>query len=403
MKLENFLTFKILNYRRYKNSVSSPIIKISIISIVIAITVINFSLSIGFGIQNEIKNNFKYISGDYYVTDYKNEVFSTFNPIKFNEIDSSFFQLDSFVNVYKVIYTPGVIPLDTNFENIIFKGIQDKNLDLLHTFIQDKHLNSLGINQIIISKTLSEKLNLKINDQIKFLFFKDKNSNIPIVRKLQVASIYNSNISEFDSRVVMGNINQSLSINKWNSGDAGALEIFLKNDNKKNIDSIFNSVPPNYDIQKSSERFPDIFNWINLFDTNIYLIIILMIIVGGINMITALLVTVLDKTNFIATLKVLGTKNNSVIKIFMLNGFLLILKGLVFGNIISLGLLLIQKYFLIFKLDPKIYYSDFIPIELDPIKIIVFNLLVILISMLMLLIPSQVIIKIKPNSILKLS
>jgi len=403
LKLENFLTFKILNYRRYKNSVSSPIIKISIISIAIAITVINFSLSIGFGIQNEIKNNFKYISGDYYVTDYKNEVFSTFNSIKFNEIDSSFFQLDSFVNVYKVIYTPGVIPLDTNFENIIFKGIQDKNLDLLHTFIQDKHLNSLGINQIIISKTLSEKLNLKINDQIKFLFFKDKNSNIPIVRKLQVASIYNSNISEFDSRVVMGNINQSLSINKWNSGDAGALEIFLKNDNKKNIDSIFNSVPPNYDIQKSSERFPDIFNWINLFDTNIYLIIILMIIVGGINMITALLVTVLDKTNFIATLKVLGTKNNSVIKIFMLNGFLLILKGLVFGNIISLGLLLIQKYFLIFKLDPKIYYSDFIPIELDPIKIIVFNLLVILISMLMLLIPSQVIIKIKPNSILKLS
>ena len=403
MKLENFLTFKILNYRRYKNSVSSPIIKISIISIVIAITVINFSLSIGFGIQNEIKNNFKYISGDYYVTDYKNEVFSTFNPIKFNEFDSSFFQLDSFVNVYKVIYTPGIIPLETNFENIIFKGIENKNLDLLQTFIQDVDLNSLGINQIIISKTLSKKLNLTINDQIKFLFFKDKNSNIPIVRKLQVAGIYNSNISEFDSRVVMGNINQSLSINKWNSGDAGALEIFLKNDNKKNIDSVFTTVPPNYDIQKSSERFPDIFNWINLFDTNIYLIIILMIIVGGINMITALLVTVLDKTNFIATLKVLGSKNNSVMKIFILNGFLLIIRGLVLGNIISLGLLLIQKQLLIFKLDPSIYYSDYIPIELDPLKIILFNLLVVLISMLMLLIPSQVITKIKPNSILKLS
>jgi len=403
LKLENFLTFKILNYRRYKNSVSSPIIKISIISIVIAITVINFSLSIGFGIQNEIKNNFKYISGDYYVTDYKNEVFSTFNPIKFNEIDSSFFHFDNFINVYKVIYTPGVIPIDTNFENIIFKGIENKNLDLLHTFIQDTDLNSLGINQIIISKTLSKKLNLTINDQIKFLFFKDKNSNIPIVRKLQVAGIYNSNISEFDSRVVIGNINQSLSINKWNSGEAGALEIFLKNDNKKNIDSVFTTVPPNYDIQKSSERFPDIFNWINLFDTNIYLIVILMIIVGGINMITALLVTVLDKTNFIATLKVLGSKNNSVMKIFMLNGFLLIIRGLVLGNIISLGLLLIQKQFLIFKLDPSIYYSDYIPIELDPLKIILFNLLVVLISMLMLLIPSQVIAKIKPNSILKLS
>ena len=403
MRVENFLAFKILNYRRYKNSVSSPIIKISIISIVIAITVINFSLSIGFGVQNEIKNNFKYISGDYYVTDYKNEVFSTFNPIKFNDIDSSIFQLVDYRQVYKVIYTPGVIPLETNFENIVLKGVENKNLDLLHTFIQDIDLKSLGINQIIISKTLSGKLNLKINDQIKFLFFKDKNRNIPIVRKLQVAGIYNSNISEFDSRVIFGNINQSLSINKWNNGEAGALEIFLKNDDKKNIDSILKSIPPNYDIQKSSERFPDIFNWINLFDTNIYLIIILMIIVGGINMITTLLVTVLDKTKFIATLKVLGAKNNSVMKIFMLNGFFLILRGLVFGNMISLGLLFIQKQFLIFKLDPKIYYSDYIPIELDPIKIILFNILVILISMLMLLIPSQVITKIKPNSILKLS
>ena len=128
-----------------------------------------------------------------------------------------------------------------------------------------------------------------------------------------------------------------------------------------------------------------------------------MIVVGGINMITALLVTVLDKAKLVGTLKVLGANNNSITKIFMINGFYLILKGVVVGNIISLGLLLIQKQFLIFELDPNIYYSDYVPIEIAPIKIISFNLLVIFISMLMLLIPSKAISKIKPNSILKLS
>jgi ABC-type transport system, involved in lipoprotein release, permease component len=202
---------------------------------------------------------------------------------------------------------------------------------------------------------------------------------------------------------VFGNIDQSISINKWNKDNFGALEIFLDNNDKKNIDFIFNSIPSTLDIQKSSERFPEIFSWINLFDTNIYLIIVLMIVVGGINMITALLVTVLDKAKLIGTLKVLGANNNSITKIFMINGFYLISKGVVIGNIISLGLLLIQKQFLFFKLDPNIYYSDYVPIEIAPIKIILFNLLVIFISMLMLLIPSKVISKIKPNSILKLS
>ena len=111
MKFENFLTSRILNYQRYKNSVSSPIIKISIISIVIAVTVINFSLSIGFGIQNEIKNNFKYISGDFYVSDYKNENFSTF-PINNDEIDQVVY-IKNIVYVNKVTYTPGVVPVES--------------------------------------------------------------------------------------------------------------------------------------------------------------------------------------------------------------------------------------------------------------------------------------------------
>ena len=199
--------------------------------------------------------------------------------------------------------------------------IENKNLDLINTFIIDENFNEIGLNEIIISKNLAEKLQFKVEDKIKFLFFKDE-SSIPIVRKLKVVGLYNSNISEFDSRVVFGNIDQSVLINKWNKDNFGALEIFLDNNDKKNIDFIFNSIPSTLDIQKSSERFPEIFSWINLFDTNIYLIIVLMIVVGGINMITALLVTVLDKAKLIGTLKVLGANNNSITKIFMIKDFI---------------------------------------------------------------------------------
>ena len=157
------------------------------------------------------------------------------------------------------------------------------------------------------------------------------------------------------------------------------------------------------DIQKISERFPEIFNWIKLFDTNIYLIVILMIAVGGINMITALLVTVLDKTKLIARLKILGANNSSIRTIFLINGFYMIIKGIIWGNIISLSLMIIQKRFSLVRLDPMTYYSDHVPVEIDLIKILLINLVVIVISMLMLLIPSETISKIKPNSSFKLT
>ena len=171
----------------------------------------------------------------------------------------------------------------------------------------------------------------------------------------------------------------------------------------KSIDLLYSSIPSSYHIQQSSDRFPEIYSWINLFDTNIYLIITLMIIVGGINMITALLVTVLDKAKLIASLKVLGSNNNSIKKIFMINGFYLILRGVIWGNLISLSLMLLQKYFMIFKLDPNTYYSDYVPIEIDPFNLFLTNLIVVVISLAMLIIPSNAVSKIKPNSTFKLS
>ena len=405
MKFENFLASRILSYKRYKNTISSPIIKISILSIIIAIIVINFSVSIGFGIQNEIRDKFITISGDYYISNFKNESFSTYHPIDLNSIDNQLFNSKKFNEINKVVYNPGIIPINNTFLDIVFKGIDNNGFSSINQFVKNKDLLNIEVSEVLVSEILAKKLNVKKGDYIKFLFFKDQNSKIPLVRKFKVLELYNSSISEFDSKLVFGNIKQSQLINKWNDNFTGGLEVYIeKNDLKKqDLDFLFSSIPPDYDIQKISERFPEIFNWIKLFDTNIYLIVILMIAVGGINMITALLVTVLDKTKLISRLKILGANNSSIRKIFMINGFYLIMKGIIWGNIISLSLMIIQKRFSLIRLDPMIYYSDHVPVEIDPIKILLINLVVIVISMLMLLIPSRTISKIKPNSSFKLS
>ena len=405
MKFENFLALRILSYKRYKNTISSPIIKISILSIIIAIIVINFSVSIGFGIQNEIRDKFITISGDYYISNFKNESFSTYHPIDLNNIDNQFFNSKNFSEINKVVYNPGIIPVNNTFLDIVFKGIDNNSFRSINQFVKNKDLINIEVSEVLVSDILAKKLNVKKGDYIKFLFFKDQNSKIPLVRNLKVLELYNSSISEFDSKLVFGNIKQSQLINKWNDNFTGGLEVYIeKNDLKKqDLDFLFSSIPPDYDVQKISERFPEIFNWIKLFDTNIFLIVILMIAVGGINMITALLVTVLDKTKLIARLKILGANNSSIRTIFMINGFFMIMKGIIWGNIISLSLMIIQKRFSLVRLDPMTYYSDHVPVEIDPIKILLINLVVIVISMLMLLIPSGTISKIKPNSSFKLT
>ena len=405
MKFENFLASRILSYKRYKNTISSPIIKISILSIIIAIIVINFSVSIGFGIQNEIRDKFITISGDYYISNFKNESFSTYHPIDLNNIDNQFFDSKKFNKINKVAYNPGIIPVNNTFLDIVFKGIDNNGSSFINQFVKNKDLINIEVSEVLVSDILAKKLNVKKGDYIKVLFFKDQNSKIPLVRNLKVLELYNSSISEFDSKLVFGNIKQSQLINKWNDNFTGGLEVYIeKNDSiKQDLDFLFSSIPPDYDVQKISERFPEIFNWIKLFDINIYLIVILMIAVGGINMITALLVTVLDKTKLIARLKILGANNSSIRTIFLINGFYMIMKGIIWGNIISLSLMIIQKRFSLVRLDPMTYYSDHVPVEIDLIKILLINLVVIVISMLMLLIPSETISKIKPNSSFKLT
>tara|TARA_B100001057_G_scaffold70627_1_gene64799 strand:+ start:2143 stop:3321 length:1179 start_codon:yes stop_codon:yes gene_type:complete len=392
LDFERFAASKILGYKRYKNSISSPIIKISIFSIVIGIVVMNISMSIGFGIQKNIKEKFSTNTGDLIITNYNNSLFETGESIDLDIINLSKLKNTTVKNLNKVAYNPIIFPRDNSFDYLVFKGYEDLN-GIEH--------HKLNINEVSISEYFSKRNNLKIGDDITFLFFTKQNKNTPKIRKFIIKSIYSTGIKEYDSKIVLGNFKQSKQVNNWNKNNVGGIEISI--DNKNDLEFIYESVPSNYKIMLNKERFGEIYNWISLFDSNVYLIVFLMIIVGGINMITSLLITILEKRKFIGLLKVLGANNSSIRKIFMINGTYLIIRGLVVGNVISFVLLFLQFQFNILKLDPSVYYVSSVPVDLNFFNILMLNILVIITSFLMLIIPSSVVSKLNPTTILRSS
>ena len=193
-------------------------------------------------------------------------------------------------------------------------------------------------------------------------------------------------------------------MNKWNIDQVGSFEVFIeKFDKIEGIsDELYANSSSELDVQTISEKFIDIFNWIALFDMNILVIIVIMILVGGINMITALLVTILEKTHIIGVLKVLGATNKSLRSIFLTNGLFLVSVGLIIGNIIGIGLIFIQKNTGFLKLDPQTYYVSEVPLDFNIYSVFILNFGVLFFCLLMLIIPSFIITRISPTDSLKI-
>ena len=400
MKFESFLSSKIFSRKRYKKSISSPIIKISTFSISISLIVMMLAISTGFGVQNKIKIKFSNIFGDFSIDRYENDLFNSNEFISSDKIQlDSIKMLKNFNALDGVIYTPSVIPISNSFEEVVLKGVTNENSFLKTGYLIDK-IDEIGFNEIIISKNTSSKLNIKKYDTVMFVFY-DNNLN-PAVRNLKIIGYYQTGIKEFDDKIIISNINLHRNLKKIDKDNFGSYELSFTN-KKINYEKISKYIPPEYAINYNEEKFSEIYNWISLFDLNIYLIIILMLVVGSINMITALLVTILEKTSLIGFLKILGSNNKSIKQIFLFNGLFLILRGMLYGNLISLTVLFFQKFFKVIKLDPNTYYMDHIPVEIDILKIIILNFLLLTISYAFLILPVKIISKIKPYSSVRIN
>lgn len=411
LNYELFIAKRIIAGKNYKNSISSPIIKIAISAITLGMIIMIISVATSNGLQRKIRDKISGFKGHIQILNYDNNNSEiSIIPINKNQdFYPEFKNIEGVKNVQVFASKAGIIRTETDFEGVLFKGVSnDYDWSFFKEYLVAGSLpdfNQPRTKEILLSKTLIDKLKLKLNDTVLTTFLKSRNSKLPSNRKYIIKGIYNTGFLQFDNSFMIGDLREVQNLNKWNKNNVGGFEVLVDNFDEieqKGIE-IYNSIPSNLNSRTILESFSNVFDWIELFDNNVSFIIIIMIIIAGINMITALLVLILERVQMVGILKVLGSTNVSIRKVFLYNATYLVLKGLFWGNIIGLLIIGIQFFFKIITLNPETYYVNTMPVYISISSIILLNLGTLVLCFLMLILPSFLITKIQPSKSIRFS
>jgi len=404
LKLEYFIAKRLITAKDHKSSISAPIIKIAITAIALGMIMMIVSIATGRGLQQKIRQKVSAFNGHIVISGYNdnNSDVST-TPISiYQNFYPKFKTVDGITHVQAIASKAGIIRTENAFEPIIFKGVgKDYQADGLKEYLDQGRMPELKSNlneEVLISKYLCKRLGLKLGDKFVTYFMKE-NSEGYNLRNFKIVGIYDSGFQEFDAGYVFGDIRHVQLINKWKRDQIGSFEVFVNDFTQieQKGQQVYQETSSTLDSQTIVEKYYYIFEWLKLFDFNIIVILIVMIVVSTINMVVALLVLILERIQMIGILKSIGADNWSIRKIFLYNAAYLIGSGLLWGNSIGIGLLLIQKYLGIIKLNPESYYVNTAPVDINIFYILLLNLGTIAICLLVLLIPSYIITKITPS------
>lgn len=404
MNFEFYIARRLITSKDRKSSISAPIIKIAITAIAIGVVMMLISIATGLGLQEKIREKVSAFNGDILITYYDTNFSSdSQHPIsKKQSFYPEFQHVDGIRHVQITASKGGVIRTETDFEGVVVKGVgSDYDWGPFDDYLKEGRLpdfkNDLN-NEILISEYLADRLHFKVGDRVTTFFLNDEVSKNPRSRGFEIVGIYNSGFLEFDQQFILADIRHIQMLNRWDEDQIGAFEVFVNDFSK--IESIgkqvYMEIDSSLDAETIRSKFSSIFEWLDLFDFNILAIIGIMILVAGINMITALLVLILERTRMIGILKAVGCTDASVRKIFLHNAMHLIIVGLIWGNAIGLGLLLLQKYGKIIPLDPNTYYVSEAPVYLSFGYILLMNIGTFVLCLFMLLIAAVLITKISP-------
>lgn len=411
MNFEFFVAKRLITGKEHKISISAPIIKIAIAAIALGVIMMLIAIATGVGLKHKIREKVAAFNGHVQIYNYdnNNSEVSVVPVSTEQDFYPEFTSVEGISHIQAIASKGGVIRTEETFEGIIAKGVgKDYNWDVFQEYLVDgklpNYMDELNT-EVLISRILANKLQLKTEDTFFTFFLKNGSvQSTPNQRRFKVVGIYDSGFEEFDAKYIMVDIRHIQHMNKWEETQVGNFEVFLDNfdDLEEKSNEIYGKTLSSLDSQNIKNKYQKIFEWISLFDFNIALIIGIMIIVGGINMITALLVLILERTQMIGILKALGAANWSIRKVFLYNAVYLISVGLFWGNAIGLGILWVQQKFRLFKFpNPKEYYMEYIPVHIDFWTVLFLNIGVLVLCLVMLLVPSYIITKISPVKAIK--
>lgn len=367
------------------------------------------AMATGFGLQRKIREKVAAFNGHVQIFNYDaNQSDVSVNPVDIHQsFYPNFTTVEGIKHVQAVAGKGGIVRTETTFEGIIAKGVgKDYDWQYINEFLVEGSLPDYTAKRnedILMSAYMANRLEVKVGDKVDAFFLKNNGTEIPNQMKLTIVGLYDSGFQDFDASYVFMDIRHIQRMNKWDENQVGGFEVYLENFDEINEkgNQIFSTIPSTLNSQTIAEKYYFIFEWITYFDFNVALIIGIMILVGGINMITALLVLILDRTPMIGTLKALGNSNWSIRKIFLYNAAYLIGLGLFWGNVIGLGMLYIQHQFGLVKLNPETYYVDKAPIYFTLTQFLTLNIGVLVLCFVMLIVPSFIITRISPVKSIK--
>ena len=402
---------------------SSPIIKIGIIGIALGVAVMIITLSVVTGFQQQITNKITTFTSHLQINDYdQNQSFEPNPIVVHDDILKAIGNIPN-VKLYQPFATKnGILKTKTDNEGIVLKGVSETyDWSNLKPYIKQGNVLSLNKDtvskQIFISQTLANKLNIKLNQKMLIYFMSKKKINDstlsgsnyidyePRVKDFYVKGIFNTGFSDIDKNLVFVDLKQIQKLNYWKSNEVAGYEVFLKDFNllDQSLEDVNDIVGYKYTVNSAKQLQNSIFSWLEMIDVNAVVIITLMVLVAAINMISALLILILERTNMIGLLKAFGSSKQSVRKIFFYVSIQLLIKGLLIGNFIGIGFCLIQNYFNIIPLNSATYYLDSVPINLSFLHVLYVNVGTIIICMLMLFLPTLILNKITPIKAIQFS
>ena len=408
MNFPLFIAKKIYNSSDKTRRVSKPAIRIGTIGVAIGLAVMIVSVSVVLGFKHTIRNKVIGFGSHITVADFMSLQNSELYPITINDsLLKALYKIQGVKHVQRFAYTQGILKTDDDFLGVTLKGVGP---EFDSTFIHNnmvagsfpKFSDNSNQQKIILSKTIADKLKMKVGQKIFAYFVNEQGVR---TRKFTVCGIYETNLKQFDSQICMTDLYTVNKLNGWEPDQYSGAELEVKDFNlldntafnvlghvKNKVDKYGST----YSSATVIEQNPQIFSWLDLMDLNVWIILALMISVAGVTMISGLLIIILERTQMIGLMKAIGTRNRQIRHVFLWFATFIIGKGLIIGNVVGIGLILLQQYTGLFKLDPQTYYVSTVPVEINIPLIIALNLSTLLICVFVLIAPSYFVSHINP-------
>ncbi len=410
MFFERFLARRLFKSERGVRRVSRPAVVIAEAGVALGLAVMIVTICVSLGFKHEIRSKVIGFNSHIHVSSFDSSLSYETTPITIcDTLTETLASMQGVSHLQRYATKPAIFRTDDEFLGFVLKGVgEEYDLSFFRSYLQEGSIDSLvvtgeesGVN-LLISRDMADKLGYRVGDRVDTYFI---GSSLR-ARRFTVCGIYETGFGDFDRLFAVTALTVVQRLNEWEEDEVTGLEVSLADYDElsqraweigRYLDDWGKAHRTGFYVQTIEEQNPNLFAWLDILDMNVWIILLLMLLVAGFTVISGLLILILERTSFIGTLKAMGSLNSSIRQTFLRLAVFIIGRGMLWGNVIGLALCALQKYTGLVALDPKNYYLDRVPIEFNVFYIILLNVGMLVLSVAMLIVPSQIISRISPS------